>query len=197
MAEIPVERKSGMPWWVWLVLAALAIALLIWIFADDDREAYETAAVAPVAVAPVSTDPVGTVDPVDNTAAATATGTPPPGAQAGTTGPITDLAALTAGGDMSAMVGRQVNLTAVPVTQMAGDRTFFVGEGSNRLFVILPEGRPGMPTEDSINVNQGQRVTVSGTIQPAQGSMSGAKIEGLPADAQAVLVAESIQIASR
>lgn len=39
MAEIPVERKddSGIPWWVWLILAALVAALLIWWLSSDDE----------------------------------------------------------------------------------------------------------------------------------------------------------------
>lgn len=41
MAEIPVQRKGGMPWWGWALLAVLAVALLIWLFTsmnDADRE---------------------------------------------------------------------------------------------------------------------------------------------------------------
>lgn len=187
MAEIPVERKSGMPWWMWLVLAAAALVILFWIFADNDREAYETAAVEPVVVSPVAVPPAN-IDP--------AVGTTEPMNAAGATGPITSLAALTGAGDMTPMIGRQVNLTGVPVTEMAGDRTFFVGEGNNRLFVLLPEGQPGLPSEDSVNVNRGQTVTLNGTLRRAQDMVAGAQVEGMPANAQAVLVADSVQIAS-
>lgn len=36
MAEIPIEKKSGIPGWLWLLLAALVIALLAWWILDDD-----------------------------------------------------------------------------------------------------------------------------------------------------------------
>lgn len=38
MAEIPVQRRGSVPWWVWLLLAVLAAALLFWMFADDGEE---------------------------------------------------------------------------------------------------------------------------------------------------------------
>lgn len=57
MAEIPVEKKGGIPGWVWLLLALLLLALLLWwlLGSGDDEEvvAYdetETELVAPAAV---------------------------------------------------------------------------------------------------------------------------------------------------
>lgn len=40
MAEIPVSRKGGIPWWAWALLAVLAVVLLIWLLSstNDDRE---------------------------------------------------------------------------------------------------------------------------------------------------------------
>ncbi len=36
MAEIPVDRKSGVPGWVWVLLALFVLALLAWWILDDD-----------------------------------------------------------------------------------------------------------------------------------------------------------------
>jgi hypothetical protein len=188
MAEIPVEKKSGTPWWIWLLLGALALAALIWILADNDPEPVETAAVPPADLA-VPVAPAAPVTPVAPAAPATPAADP--------AGPITDLATLTGAADLAPMVGRQVDLAGVPVAAMAGDRTFFVGEGSNRLFVLLPEGRPGVPTEDSVNVNAGQTVALSGTLQAAAPTVAGTPVEGLPAGAQAMLVADSVRVVSR
>lgn len=59
MAEIPVERKEGgIPWWVWLVLAAIVAALLIW-WATDNDEA-QTEPVGVEAVEPATVDPTTT-----------------------------------------------------------------------------------------------------------------------------------------
>ncbi|MDT0632250.1 hypothetical protein RQM47_06965 [Rubrivirga sp. S365] len=54
MANIPVEHKSGTPWWLWLLGLLLLLALIFFLINafDDDEEA--------VAVV----DPVETVDPV-------------------------------------------------------------------------------------------------------------------------------------
>lgn len=61
MANIPVERDTSRPWWIWL-LGALLLALLIWLLVEllgDDDEA-ELATVDPVeeVVTPVAPAPV-------------------------------------------------------------------------------------------------------------------------------------------
>lgn len=38
MAEIPVKKKSGVPFWVWLILLVIIALLAWWILADDDDE---------------------------------------------------------------------------------------------------------------------------------------------------------------
>ena len=55
MAEIPLEKKGGIPGWVWLLLALLLAALLLWwLLADNDAE--EVAYTDPAVVAaPVAT----------------------------------------------------------------------------------------------------------------------------------------------
>lgn len=46
MAEIPIEKKSGMPGWLWLLLGLLVLALLLWLFlGNDDDEIERTDAV--------------------------------------------------------------------------------------------------------------------------------------------------------
>ena len=38
MAEIPVEKKEGFPWWL-LLLGALLLGLLLWMFLGSDNDA--------------------------------------------------------------------------------------------------------------------------------------------------------------
>ena len=45
MAEIPVEKRSGIPGWVWLLLLLLLLALLAWWLLSDDDDEVETAVV--------------------------------------------------------------------------------------------------------------------------------------------------------
>lgn len=187
MAEIPVERRSNGKW-LWIILALIAAALLIWWIVDENQE-------EPLAgidgVAPM-VEPA----PVDNALAPDAA--IPPGADANlnaaapATGPITELALLT--GPAGALVGRTVRLEGVTATNVVGDRTFFVGEGANRMMVLIPEVRAGLPNESNINVNDGDRVSFTGTVQRVDnGRVAGEPIEGLPAGAEAVIIANTIQ----
>ncbi len=51
MATIPVEKKAGAPWWLWL-LGLLLLALLIWFFFlrnDDEVETVDTTEQTPIA----------------------------------------------------------------------------------------------------------------------------------------------------
>ena len=174
MTEIPIERKSsGVPWWVWLLGALLLIALLFWLLSDNDRE--EVAAVAPVEQSAVVA----------------------PAAEAG--GPITDLATLTGAGGLAALVGRDVRLSAVPVTSVVGDRTFFIGEGNQRAFVVLNEqAAPGNDVEGRYDVRQGQLVDVNGVVRrTGDSALSGAPVEGLPTGQDAVIHAQSLNIVQR
>ena len=183
MAEIPIERKSGIPWWVWLLLALVAIALLIYMFTgeEDEREAIDT---TPAVVAPVD----GTAQPaLDGTDMAT--------------GPITDLTMLAGGANLASMVGRPVQLSNVQVQDVVGDRTFWVGpSASNRVLVVLDEkmsaSQPGV--EGRYDVTTGQTVNVSGMIQNVSDpAFKDNPIEGLPAGQDAVVRAQSLDIVQR
>ena len=56
MANIPVERKAGTPWWLWLLGLLLLLALIFFLIEafDDEPDGDEV----------VATDPVETVDPI-------------------------------------------------------------------------------------------------------------------------------------
>lgn len=188
MAEIPIERKSGIPWWVWLILA-LVIALLIWMFSgDDDADRVATdlnpAAVAPVAVAPIG-DGAMTAAPND---------------QAGT-GPITDLAMITGASGLTSMIGRPVQLGNVRVQAVVGDRTFWVGPSADqRALVVLNEvptpNQPGV--EGRYDVTTGQVINVNGTIRNINDpAFVSNPIEGLPGGQTAVIHADSLNIVQR
>jgi len=183
MAEIPIERKSGIPWWVWLILA-LVIALLIWMFSGDDDADRVATDLTPVAVAPVADGPV----------------LPGANVQDGA-GPITDLAMITGASGLTAMVGRQVQLVNVQVREVVGDRTFWVGPSADqRAFVVLNEvptpSQPGV--EGRYDVTTGQVINVNGTIRNINDpAFVSNPIEGLPGGQTAVIHADSLNIVQR
>lgn len=182
MAEIPVQQKSGIPWWVWALLALLAVLLLVWLFSGDDEA--EVAAVdntVPV-VAPVDTRaPV-----VTNQVAA---------------GAITDLTTILGTTDLTTLAGRPVQLSNVTVQEVVGDRTFWIGpDASQRAFVVLNEqptpNQPGV--EGRYDVTAGQVINISGVMRGVDDpAILDNPIEGLPAGQQALIHAESLDIVQR
>lgn len=149
MANIPVERKGGTPWWTWL-LALLAIIGLIWLIAelfDDEPDADDLAVVD---------DDVGVVEePMDDM----------------TTGAITSFAALTQG---TTNIGREVDLEGMEVTAVTGDSSFTIAPGTGQMdqgaLIILEdmgEWRigPGDGSDGEYDVNEGNTIDVEGTVR--------------------------------
>ena len=153
MAKIPVEKKGGTSWLWWVLGLALLVAA-IWLlvevaFVEDDEDFTE--AVTPEAVEP----------------------------QAGTAGAITSLAAILDAGDPSQLVGRDVQLSGVTASAVAGDSTYWVynpDEGvEQRVFVVLyalgeSETGPGTGADGRFNVDEGDNMTVEGVVQPVEPS---------------------------
>lgn len=161
MAEIKVERK-GLPWWAWLLMALIAVALVWWVVAemgDDDEVDLAAPDVAIVEPAPTAVLPLNP-----------ATG--------GETGAVTDIATILEAEDPATLVGRQVRLEGVQVLEMVGDATFWVGRGGDdRAFVILDEQIPSPPpeVEGRVNVNAGQTVDITGSVR-AGGDLPGGDV---------------------
>ncbi len=147
MANIPVERKGGTPWWTWL-LALLAIIGLIWLIAelfDDEPDEDDVAVVDPV-------EPLDQPDPMDVDTE------------------ITSFAALANG---TALVGREVDLDGMNVVELTGDSSFVVapgtGTGEGALVVLEDMGEwkigPGTGEDGEYDVNEGNMIDVGGTIR--------------------------------
>ena len=146
MANIPVEHKSGTPWWLWLLGLLLLLALIFFLinaFSDDDEE---------VAVI----DPVEEADPI-------------------VAPPVTATA---------------LDLSNVYVTRVTGDRTFFVAptEGStDETLVILDQTASDAPgIEGQVDINPGQRVSLTGGRLEPLGDMSLPGMGLTDADATAI-----------
>lgn len=155
MVDIPIERKRrGLPW-VWLILAVLILALVIWLFVHQSQS--EVSAKRSV-TSDAAADPQGALT----------------SAEQGE--PITDLAALI-DAPAERVVGRTVRLSNVPAGAIAADAGFWVtGEKGAREYVILHEVRtPNTPMEGKIDVKEGDRLDIAGVVRSAD--------EGVPADA--------------
>lgn len=189
--EIPVKKKSAVPWWLWLVAAILLLGLVWWLLADrgDDAE-FRTAAGAESPAAAVAPDPYS-AEPAEPVLA--------PPAAAGAQGPITDLAAILESDERRSLIGREFQLAEVRVLDVVGDRTFWVGEGDRRVFAALREvPPPGWPTDADININPRQTVSIRGTIADASsGELAGRPLQDMPPGTDIVLFAQAAEVLTR
>lgn len=153
MANIPVERKGGTPWWTWL-LALLAIIGLIWLIAelfDDEPDEDDIAVVDPV-------EPIEQPEPMEMD------------------DEVTSFAALASG---TALIGREVDLDNMRVVALTGDSSFVVGPGADlneaALIVLEDMGEwrvgPGDGSDGEYDVNQGNMLDVEGTIRAFDASV--------------------------
>lgn len=168
MANIPVERIGGTPWWTW-ALALVAVIGLIWLIVllfgnepdPEDR---------------VAADTIGVVD--DRAAQDPANAGMDPVGAAGT---LTSLAEVREARRQDDLYGREVELSGVRAARVAGDSTFYIEDpdpsGDARLLVVLenleesetdpagPEGSDGV-----YNINEGEVMTVRGRVDRFTGA---------------------------
>lgn len=107
---------------------------------------------------------VGTADTMGRGGAgdgATATPTPP-GDMQELRGGLEQVTVIIAAVRPLDMAGRRVNLENVPVRQLAGDKTFWIGESPERQMLVYLE-EAGQ--EQKMEVKEGQNVTIQGTLQ--------------------------------
>ncbi len=172
MADIPVERKGGFPGWLWLVLALL-LALLLFLLLGrgcgndaDDVVAPDTST-AYVAPAPVDNDGLDFTGDADISS-------------------IDDLFARAAAGSI---VGSTVRLSDVLVSNVVGDSTFYVTNGSERAMVVLEglgESQSNMGAADGrYAIHDGDTLDIMGRVAALDGSLQaryGGAMEGAASD---------------
>ena len=161
MANIPIEKKSGTPWWLYLLGALLLLGLLgLLTRGCDDNDA---------------TTADGIVE--DSLAA---------GGEAGIDSNIGDSATAGVGNafssvddvfadttNLSGTIGREVTFNNVRVTDVVGDSTFYAtAANGQRLFVVLEglgEGETGGTADGQQAIRNGDTVSLSGRIESATG----------------------------
>lgn len=166
MAEIPVEKKSGFPWWAWVLLALLLVALLWWLISafdnDDDVVVADNAPVVEESMAPV---------PVPVVADANAS---------------IDIASILA--NPQAYIGKTYTADKVAVGEVATDRGFWITNGGKRMLAIVID----QPREVRVDINAGQDLRITGgTLMDATATAS-IPGEPLDADTKALLAQEPI-----
>lgn len=157
MAEIPVEKKSSLTW-LWLLLAALLIALLVWWLVgngDDD-----------VRPAAADTEVVGAID-SEGLAA-------PEGAAGFTLAAIMEQPQSYIGQEFTGEVGVSGRLT---------DRGFWIENDGARMFALIIDE----PLEVPLDINAGQRLQITGGTIREGGDVSEVEGAPIDDDTRAVL----------
>jgi hypothetical protein len=162
MAEIPVERKSGVPWWLWLIGLLLIIAVLWFWLGRSDRDRVGGAWAPEAAEAPTSSvdyAPKQALDPA--AASAPAVDSAAPGAA------VTDPGIYAATADKVSLAGRDAAFTGVKVVRIVGPRTFTVAPGGEELLVMTDQDlSSGVGSQGRIDI--GVSVDLKGTFQRLQ-----------------------------
>lgn len=173
------EKKGGGLLWLWLLLGAIALALIVWLIAelvDDGDELEETLPVATEEVtedateeATVAAPPATVEETTTSTSTATETTTVPPPAPAPAPGVVLvgDVDVLTAAPeDLSALVGQQVTAESVQVVEVVADEAFYVGpEVGSTVLVRLEEFAGDDAPESPFQVEEGDTVSLTGTLE--------------------------------
>lgn len=184
-AQVYREKKGGIPWWAWLLLALLLLGVL---YALLHHSTPQTAETAP---APAAAPAVPTAAPV--TPAPTDTATPAPGqdikihkgtdittakpAQASVPGvPLSNVETFASTPDPTTLIGERAKLINVPVQQVLSDRAFFVGPSAQqRMLVLLDKGMDaGAAAGNKVTIAVGQPVSLTGIVaaMPTQEAIS-------------------------
>lgn len=171
MAEIPVERKSGFPWWLPL-LGLLGLLLLGFLFMRgcNDRTAV------------VNTNDNNNLN--RDTSVVTNTGNANARITTENTGTatgdrVTDVNIFGSTTDKMSLAGKRVDVQNVKVNRVLSDRVFTVTAGSGEMFVMLDENLDsGGGKESQIRARPGQLVTLGGTFQRVPNSETSGERSG-------------------
>ncbi len=138
MAEIPVERKSAGPWWLWLIGLLLIIAVFWFWLGPDDRDR--------VVGAPASAPAMGS---------------------AASGAAVTDPGIYAATADKVSLAGREAAFTGAKVVRIVGPMTFTVASGGDELLVMIDqELSSGVGSQGRIDI--GVLVDLKGSFERLQ-----------------------------
>jgi hypothetical protein len=186
-AQVYREKKGGIPWWAWLLLALLLLGLLLAFLGRHGSQQAAQPAPAPVTAPAPAAAPADTAD----SSAAGTTATPSQDikihkgtdiatakpAQASVPGVLlSNVETFASTPDPTTLVGDRAKLINVPVQQVLSERAFFVGPSAQqRMLVLLDKGMDaGASGASKVTIAAGQPVSLVGVVEkmPTQEAIS-------------------------
>lgn len=142
----------------WLVrLAALSLVTgLVTACAQRTVESPDVVVVSPSTSPSPQVTPTTPVTPVPTAPSLTTT----------TSDPITDVTIIVDTPDQQSLANRRVQFTNVNVQNVVGDRSFWVGQGNSKVFVVLDTELDQGRAEEAIQVKPGQSLNLTGVLLP-------------------------------
>lgn len=106
---------------------------------------------------------------------------------------MTAMADLVGSEQIAELVGRAVDLQAVPVESVVGNMAFWIGDNTDRrVYVLFDEvPTPDTPTEGKLDINPGDRVNISGEVRRADAIPEGVTAD-IPAGVDAYIYATKL-----
>lgn len=180
MADDIKEPRSRYGWAWAIITIGMFLGVILWVFNLGD-ELSDTPPTVQEEISSETTNPqVITIDITPDPIVVKAT-------------EMTALADLVGSEQIGDLVGRAVDLQAVPVESLAGDMAFWIGDNRERRVYVLFDGvpTPDTPTEGKVDIDPGDRVNISGEVRRADTIPEGVTAD-IPAGVDAYIYARTL-----
>jgi len=84
--------------------------------------------------------------------------------------PLSDVVAFATAPDKSALIGRRVKLTNVPVMSVINERAFYVGPSSSQQMLVLLDSQMKPTSKSNVTITQGRPVSLVGQMKALPGA---------------------------
>lgn len=181
--KVPRSRYG----WAWAIITiGMFIGLIFWIFNLGDELGDTPPTVEEQISSETESPQVLTIDITPDPIVVKATA-------------MTALADLVGSEQISDLVGRAVDLQAVPVESVVGDTAFWIGDTADRRVYVLFDQvpTPDSPTEGRVDIKPSDRVNISGEIRSSSNIADGVNANippGVDAYIRASKLSEAVQV---
>jgi hypothetical protein len=181
-----IEKPRFRYGWAWAIITiGMFLGLLFWVFNLGDELSDTPPTVEEEMSLEMENPQITTIDIAPNPIVVKAT-------------EMTALADLVESDQISDLVGRAVDLQAVPVQSVPGDMAFWIGDSADRRVYVLFDEVPTPDTamEGKIDIDPGDHVHISGEVRRVDATPEGV-IANFPAGVNAYIFASRLSQAEQ